>query len=207
MSIRVITADDHPIVRAGVSALIRNEPDMQVVAEAADGEEAVTLFDRHRPDVVLMDLRMPKLDGVAALKAIRERNPNARVLALTTYDGDVDISRALSAGASGYLLKESIGEDVVQAVRLAAAGWRVVPPSIVARLSEYSPREDLTAREWEVLRLTAKGFRNRDIARLIGRSVETVKAHLKSIMRKLGVEDRTEAVTLALQRGFIHLDD
>ena len=201
-----MTVDDHPVVRAGVSALIRNEPDMQIVAEAGDGEEAVALCDRHRPDVVLMDLRMPKLDGVAALRAIRERNPNARVVALTTYDGDVDIVRALSAGASGYLLKDRGGE-VVQAVRMAAAGWRVIPPGVSTRLGEFSPRADLTAREWEVLRLTAKGFRNRDIARLIGRSVETVKAHLRNIMQKLGVEDRTEAVMVALQRGIIHLDD
>lgn len=202
-----MTVDDHPIVRAGVSALIRNEPDMQVVAEAGDGEEAVALCDRHRPDVVLMDLRMPKLDGVAALKAIRERNPSARVIALTTYDGDFDIFRALSAGASGYLLKESVGGEVVQAVRMVAAGWRVIPPQVSSRLSEFSPRADLTAREWQVLRLTAKGFRNRDIARLVGRSVETVKAHLRAVMQKLGVEDRTEAVTVALQRGIIHLDD
>ena len=202
-----MTVDDHPIVRAGVSALIRNEPDMQVVAEAGDGEEAVALCDRHQPDVVLMDLRMPKLDGVAALKAIRERNPSARVIALTTYDGDFDIFRALSAGASGYLLKESVGGEVVQAVRMVAAGWRVIPPQVSTRLSEFSPRADLTAREWQVLRLTAKGFRNRDIARLFGRSVETVKAHLRAVMQKLGVEDRTEAVTVALQRGIIHLDD
>jgi DNA-binding NarL/FixJ family response regulator len=207
MSIRVLTVDDHPVVRAGVSALIRRESDMQVVAEAADGEEAVTMCERYRPDVVLMDLRLPKLNGVDALRIIRERNPSARIVALTTYDGDYDIFRALSAGASGYLLKDSIGSDVVQAVRMAAAGWQVVPPSVSNRLGEFAPRADLTRKEWEVLRLTGKGFRNRDIARLIGRSVETVKAHLRSIMRKLDVEDRTEAVAVALQRGIIHLDD
>jgi len=207
MSIRVIAADDHPIVRAGICALLRNEPDLDVVAEAADGEAAVALCELQRPDVVLMDLRMPKLDGVSALKAIRNRAQSVRVVVLTAYDGDGDIGRALAAGASGYLLKDSIGTEVVQAVRMAAAGWHVVPPSVSARLAEYSARADLTARECEVLRLTAKGFRNRDIARVLGRSVETVKAHLSSVMEKLDVEDRTEAVIVALQRGIIHLDD
>ena len=180
---------------------------MSVVAEAGDGAEAVALYDQHEPDVVLMDLRMPRLDGVAAIRAILDTHPDARVVALTSYDGDADIYRALDAGACGYLIKDMLGTDVVRAIRTAAAGKRVIPPSVAGRLAEFTPRIDLTPREVEVLRLTAKGLRNRDIARVIGRTEETVKVHLKHIMAKLDVEDRTEAVTLALQRGIIHLDD
>jgi two-component system, NarL family, response regulator len=207
VSIRVLTADDHPLVRTGIRAMIGNEADMSVVAEAGDGAEAVSLYDQHQPDVVLMDLRMPCLDGVAAIRAIVDAHPGARVVALTSYEGDADIYRALDAGACGYLIKDMLGTDVVRAIRTAAAGKRVIPPAVAGRLAEFTPRIDLTPREVEVLRLTAKGLRNRDIARVIGRTEETVKVHLKHIMAKLGVEDRTEAVTLALQRGIIHLDD
>lgn len=207
MNIRVMTADDHPVVRTGISAIVANQPDMSVVAEAVDGVDAVTMYDRYSPDVVLMDLRMPRLDGVAATRAIVEAHPEARVVALTSYEGDADIYRALDAGACGYLIKDMVGSDVVGAIRSAAAGRRVVPPAVAGRLAEFTPRVDLTHREVEVLRLTAKGLRNRDIGRVIGRTEETVKVHLKNIMAKLGVDDRTEAVTLALQRGIIHLDD
>ena len=207
VSIRVLTADDHPVVRKGISAIVANEPDMSVVAEAADGADAVAMYDKYSPDVVLMDLRMPRLDGIAATRAIVEAHPDAHVIALTSYEGDADIYRALDAGACGYLIKDMVGSDVVGAIRTAAAGRRVVPPGVAGRLAEFTPRVDLTQREVEVLRLTAKGLRNRDIGRVIGRTEETVKVHLKHIMAKLGVEDRTEAVTLALQRGIIHLDD
>ncbi|MEA2958824.1 MAG: hypothetical protein QOJ58_4367 [Alphaproteobacteria bacterium] len=207
MSIRVMTADDHPVVRTGISAIVANEPDMSVVAEAGDGLDAVAMYDRYSPDVVLMDLRMPRLDGIAATHAIVAAHPEARVVALTSYEGDADIYRALDAGACGYLIKDMVGSDVVGAIRTAAAGRRVVPPGVAGRLAEFTPRVDLTPRELEVLRLTAKGLRNRDIARVIGRTEETVKVHLKNIMAKLDVEDRTEAVTLGLQRGIIHLDD
>jgi two-component system, NarL family, response regulator len=207
VNIRVMTADDHPVVRKGISAIVANEPDMTVVGEAADGVDAVAMYDKYSPDVVLMDLRMPRLDGIAATRAIVAAHPDAHVVALTSYEGDADIYRALDAGACGYLIKDMVGSDVVGAIRTAAAGRRVVPPSVAGRLAEFTPRVDLTPREVEVLRLTAKGLRNRDIARVIGRTEETVKVHLKNIMAKLDVEDRTEAVTLGLQRGIIHLDD
>ena len=205
--IRVLTADDHSVVRAGIAAMIANETDISVVAEAGNGEEALARYSEHHPDVVLMDLRMPKVDGVAAIRAIREADPGARIIALTTYDGDADIHRALSAGACAYLVKDVLVAELVTAIRGAAAGKRVIPAAVASRLAEFTPRVDLTTREVEVLRLVAKGLRNREIARVIGRTEGTVKVHLKNIHEKLGVEDRTEAVTLALQRGIIHLDD
>lgn len=207
MSIRVMTADDHPIVRMGLKAIVANEPDMSVVAEASDGKDAVALYEEHAPDVVLMDLRMPKLDGIAAIRSIVEAHPGARVIALTSYEGDADVYRALDAGACGYLIKDMVSADVVGAIRTAVAGKRVIPPTVAATLAEFTPRIDLTPREVEVLRLAAKGLRNKDIARVIGRTEETVKVHLKHVMQKLDVEDRTEAVTVAMQRGIIHLDD
>jgi DNA-binding NarL/FixJ family response regulator len=206
-TIRVLAADDHPVVRAGIRAMIENESDMSVVAEAIDGAEVVALYDAHRPDVVLMDLRMPRQGGVEAVLAIKTADPEARIVALTTYEGDADIYRVLDAGACGYLIKDMMGTEVIRAVRMAAAGKRVIPPQVATRLAEFTPRVDLTAREVEVLRLAAKGLRNRDIARVIGRTEETVKVHLKHVMAKLGATDRTEATTVALQRGIIHLDD
>lgn len=204
--LRVLTADDHPVVRAGVSALLANEEDFEVVAEARDGAEAVALYEHHKPDVVLMDLRMPGMDGVQAIRTIMREHPEARVLALTSYEGDMDIFRALNAGARGYLLKDMLGTDVVRAVRAAAAGERVIPTDVATRLAEFTPRTDLTEREVEVLRLAAKGLRNREIAQAIGRTPETVKVHLKHIMEKLRVRDRTEAVIQAVRRGIIHID-
>jgi len=199
--------DDHPVVRTGIAALIANEPDMAVVAEAGDGAQALALYEAHLPDVVLMDLRMPVTDGVVAIRSVLGAHPDARVVALTSYEGDADIYRALSAGACGYLIKDMLGAEVIEAVRGAANGRRVIPPAVAARLAEFTPRIDLTARELEVLRLAAKGFRNKEIARLLGRTEETVKVHVKHVMAKLGASDRTEAVTLAMQRGVIHLDD
>ena len=207
MTIRVLTVDDHVVVRAGIAAMIANEPDITVVAEAGDGAEAVERYATCHPDVTLMDLRMPMLDGVSAILAIRCADPHARIVALTTYDGDTDIHRALSAGACGYLVKDVLVDDLVGAIRSAAAGKRVIPAAVASRLAEFMPRIDLTEREVEVLRLVAKGLENKDIARVIGRRVGTVKVHLKNILQKLGVAHRTEAVTLALQRGIIHLDD
>jgi DNA-binding NarL/FixJ family response regulator len=207
MDIRVLTADDHALVRAGIAAMIANEPDIAIVAEAGDGTEAVALYHEHIPDVVLMDLRMPKLDGVSAITAIRTGYPDAHIVALTTYEGDADIHRALRAGACAYLVKDVLVGELVRAIRSAAAGKRFIPPAVASRLAEFTPRIDLTAREVEVLRLVAKGLRNKEISRVIGTTEGTVKAHLKNILEKLGVTDRTEAVTLALQRGIIHLDD
>jgi two-component system NarL family response regulator len=207
VSIRVLTADDHPVMRTGIKATVAHDADMTVVAEAADGAAAIAMYEEHHPDVVLMDLRMPGVDGVEAIRAIVGAHPDARVVALTSYEGDADIYRALDAGACGYLVKDMVADDVVSAIRKAAAGKRVIPPSVAERLAEFTPRTDLTPREVEVLRLAAKGLRSRDIARAIVRTEGTVKMHLKHIMTKLDVEDRTEAVIVALQRGIIHLDD
>ena len=204
--IRVLAADDHPVVRAGIAAMLANEPDVDVVGLASNGAEAVTLYEAERPDVVLMDLQMPKVDGVSAIRSIRAIDPDARVVALTTYDGDADIHRALSAGACAYLIKDAMIDQLVAAIRAAAAGRRVIPPDVATRLAEFTPRADLTARELEVLQHVARGLGNKEIAEALGRSTETVKAHLESIFRKLDARDRAHAVTIALQRGFIHLD-
>ena len=206
MTIRILVADDHPVVRAGTIALIANEPDMTVVAEAANGREAVALYDSHLPDVALVDLRMPVMDGISAIASIFGAHPEARLVALTTYDGDADIYRALDSGACGYLIKDMLGRELVQSIRAAASGKRAIPATVANRLAEFTPRADLTAREVEVLQFVAKGLRNKEIARVIGRTEGTVKVHLKHLMAKLGVDDRTEAVTLGLQRGIIHLD-
>jgi DNA-binding NarL/FixJ family response regulator len=204
--IRVLVADDHPVVRTGLAGVISQHPELELVAEAENGRQALALFREHRPDVVLMDLRMPDMDGVAAIKAINAEFPDARILALTTYEGDVDIHRALEAGARGYLIKDMLLSDVLSAIRAVHRGERVIPLSVAARLAEFTPRIDLTAREVEVLRLVARGLSNRDVASAIGRTDETVKVHLKNIFAKLGVADRTEAVTLAFSRGILHLD-
>jgi DNA-binding NarL/FixJ family response regulator len=205
-TIRVMTADDHPIVRAGLAAVIGEESDLTFVGEARDGAQAVALFRAQQPDVTLMDLRMPVLDGVGAIRAIRSEFPDARIVALTTYEGDTDIHRALQAGAVGYLLKDMLPTEVIDAIRAVYRGQRVIPPVVAGRLAEYTPRVELTEREREVLEYVARGFSNKDIARAIGRTDETVKIHLKSVFAKLGAADRTEAVTVALQRGIIHLD-
>jgi DNA-binding NarL/FixJ family response regulator len=206
VTIRILVADDHPVVRAGTIALIANEPDMTVVAEAANGREAVALYDSHLPDVALIDLRMPVMDGISAIASIFAAHSEARLVALTTYDGDADIFRALDSGACGYLIKDMLGRELVQSIRAAASGKRAIPAAVANRLAEFTPRADLTAREVEVLQFVAKGLRNKQIARAIGRTEGTVKVHLKHLMEKLGVDDRTEAVTLGLQRGIIHLD-
>ena len=204
--IRVLTADDHPLVRAGLAAVVGAEPDMELVGEAATGHDAVALYRDRRPDVVLMDLRMPGMDGLAATRAILSEFPAARIVVLTTYDGDEDIHRALEAGARGYLLKDMLRTAVINTIRAVHRGQKVIPPEIAARLAEFVPRIRLSERELEVLALAAKGLSNKEIARVLGRAEETVKVHLKNIFDKLGVEDRTEAVTTALQRGILHMD-
>ena len=204
--IRVLVADDHPVVRTGLAAVIAQEPDLLLVAQAENGERAVALFREHQPDVVLMDLRMPLVDGVEAIRRIVEEFPAARILALTTYEGDADIRRALDAGARGYLLKDMLLSDVISAIRTVQRGERVIPAAVAVRLAEFPERSDLTERELEVLQLVAKGLSNKEAARAIGRMDETVKIHLKNIFAKLGVADRTEAVTVALARGLIHLE-
>jgi DNA-binding NarL/FixJ family response regulator len=204
--IRVLVADDHPAVRVGLAAVITQEGDLHLVAQAESGSRAVELFREHRPDVVLMDLRMPGMGGVEATRTILEEFPGARILALTTYQGDGDIRRALEAGARGYLLKDMLLTEVIVAVRAIHRGELVIPDAVAVRLAEGSPASELTERELEVLMLVARGLANKEIARSIGRSDETAKIHLKNIFAKLGVSDRTEAVTVALTRGLIHLD-
>jgi DNA-binding NarL/FixJ family response regulator len=204
--IRVLVADDHPVVRAGLAAVIAGEADLLLVAQAENGERACGLFREHQPDVVLMDLRMPIMDGVQAIRTITAEFPAARILALTTYEGDADIRRALEAGARGYLLKDMLLTEVITAIRAVRRGDRVIPTAVAARLAEFPERSDLTERELEVLQLVARGLSNKQVARAIGRTDETVKIHLKNMFAKLGVADRTEAVTVALARGLIHLE-
>jgi DNA-binding NarL/FixJ family response regulator len=194
------------MVRAGLAAVIGAEPDMELVGEASNGREALELYREHRPDVILMDLRMPGMDGLAATRAILGEFPTARIVMLSTYDGDEDIHRALEAGAKGYLLKDMLRTEVLNTIRAVHRGQKAIPAAVAARLAEYVPRVQLSEREREVLELVAKGLSNKEIARVIGRAEETVKVHLKNIFDKLGVEDRTEAVTTALQRGIIHID-
>jgi DNA-binding NarL/FixJ family response regulator len=204
----VLCADDHPLVRKGIAAILAAEPDLNLVAEAGGGAEAVELFQKHRPDVTLMDLRMPGVDGVAATVAIRAVDPNAKVIALTSYDGDQEIYRALSAGVSGYLLKEMVHSDVVGAVRLVYAGKRLVPAAVAERLSAHSPlpAAALTPREVEVLALAARGLSNKEIAQRLGTAGGTVKTQVQSILAKLRASDRAHAVTLAVERGILRLD-
>ncbi len=203
--IRILIADDHYIVRMGLIALVNTEPDMEVVAEAADGEQALELFEKHHPDLALMDLRMPIKSGVQATIAIRDRHASARILMLTAFDGDEDIHKALQAGASGYVLKSSSGEKLLPALRAVAAGQRWIPKDVADRLASRSAFEQLTPREVQVLRELAKGLANKEIADVLNISEHTTKDHLKSILGKLRVADRTEAVTAGLQRGIIHL--
>jgi DNA-binding NarL/FixJ family response regulator len=205
VKIRILVADDHFVVRMGLTALVNTEPDLEVVGEAVDGAQAVQAFDQHRPDLVLMDLRMPVKDGVWATAEIRARHPNARVLMLTTFDGDTDIHRAIEAGAQGYVLKNSTGDKLIPALRAVAAGQRWIPKEIAARLASRNIFEDLTPRELQVLEQMAKGLANKEIADVLKITSHTVKDHLKNVLGKLHVADRTEAVTVAIQRGIIHL--
>jgi two-component system NarL family response regulator len=204
--IRVLVVDDHFVVRMGLRAVIDAEPDMAVVAEANGGETAVQLFREHQPDITLMDLRMPLTSGVEATRAIRKDSPDARVIVLTTYDGDEDIFRALNAGARAYLLKDVSREELLDVIRGVHAGQRRIPPAIGARLAESMPRSELTKRELEVLGLVVKGLSNRKIGDALSITEGTVKIHINNILSKMGVEDRTQAATAAVRRGIIHLD-
>jgi DNA-binding NarL/FixJ family response regulator len=203
--IRIMVVDDHPIYRDGLGALLALHDDLALVAEAANGLEAIAQFRLYRPDVTLMDLSMPEMGGAPAIAAITEEFADARIIALTTYQGDADIYRALEAGARGYLLKDVIRNELADAIRVVHRGHQALPAVVAQRLATFTPRLDLTSRELEVLALVAKGLRNRDIADAIGRTEATVKVHLVHIVRKLGVRDRTEAITVALRRGIIHL--
>jgi DNA-binding NarL/FixJ family response regulator len=203
--IRILSVDDHPLMREGIAALIRNQADMQLVAEAADGGEALQRYREHRPDVTLMDVRLPGRSGIDTLIAVRAEFPQARILMLTTFEGDVEIRRALEAGARGYLLKSMPPRELLAGIREVHAGRRCVPPEVAAQLSQYLGDEALTARELEVLRLVAAGNRNQDVAERLRISEETAKVHVKHILEKLGARDRTEAVTIALRRGILQL--
>jgi DNA-binding NarL/FixJ family response regulator len=201
-----MTVDDHPVYRDGLAALLAVHIDFELVAEAGDGREAIELFRLHRPDITLMDLSMPLMGGAEAIERIMDEFEDARIIALTTYEGDADIYRALSAGARGYLLKDVVRHQVADAIRAVHLGERVVPIAVAQRLAEFTPRSDLTEREVEVLLFMAKGKSNRAIADAIGRTEATVKVHVRHILEKLGAADRTGAVTAALKRGIIHLD-
>ncbi len=203
--IRVLTVDDHPLLREGISTLINNQPDMCIVGEASTGAEALERFRELRPDVTLMDVRLPDKSGIDAMVAIRNEFPDARVIMLTTSEGDVEIQRALGTGARGYILKSMPPKDVIEAIRIVHSGKKRIPPAIAAHLAEHYADEDLTAREIEVLQQISGGNRNRDIADRLFISEETVKVHIKHIMEKLGASDRTQAVAIAVRRGIIHL--
>jgi DNA-binding NarL/FixJ family response regulator len=203
--IRILTADDHHLIRAGVSSFLATEPGLEVVAEAANGEEALEKYREVQPDVVLMDLSMPVMDGLEATRAILAEFPDARIVVLTTYAGDEDIHRALEAGAMGYLVKDMLAAEVLKVIRSVMAGRRGIPPVVAAKLAEHTPRIALTPRETEVICLMASGLTNAQIAERIGRAEETVKVHVKNILQKLDVRDRTEAVAVAARRGFIRL--
>jgi DNA-binding NarL/FixJ family response regulator len=203
--IRVLSADDHALLREGITAVINGQPDMTMIAQASSGRDAIQLFREHRPDVTLMDLRMPDISGIDALIAILAEFPDARIVMLTTFEGDVEIQRSLAAGARGYLLKNMPPKELVEAVREVHGGRKRIPREIAAQLAEHITDERLTEREIDVLQHVAGGNRNRDIAERLAISEETVKVHVKHIMEKLGASDRTAAVAIAVRRGIIQL--
>ena len=203
--IRILSVDDHPLLNEGIAAIINSQPDMQLVAQATSGRDAVAQFRQHLPDVTLMDLRMPDMSGIDTVIAIRAEFPDARIIMLTTFQGDVEIQRALEAGARGYLLKSMPPKDLVAVIRQVHAGKKRIPSEIAAHLAEHMGEEELTSRELEVLRHIAGGNRNRDIAERLFVAEETVKVHVKHIMEKLGAKDRTEAVAIAVRRGILQL--
>jgi DNA-binding NarL/FixJ family response regulator len=201
--IRVLTIDDHPLLREGIAAIVNSQTDMELVGEAPDGREAIRAYREREPDVVLMDLRLPDMSGIDAMIAILSEFPDARIVVLTTFEGDVEIQRALKAGARGFLLKSMPPKELLDAIREVHGGKRRVPPAVAAQLAEHLSEEPLTGREIEVLRRVAEGDRNRDIAERLFISGETVKVHVKHIMENLGASDRTQAVAIAVRRGIV----
>ena len=203
--IRVLTVDDHPVLREGIAAILGSEADVAVVAEASNGHEAIEQFRTHRPDVILMDLQMPVMNGIDAILAIRKDSPDARIIVLTTYSGDAQAARALRAGASGYLLKSMLRKELAETIRSVHAGKRKILPEVAMEMAEHHADDALTDREIDVLRQVAAGNANKIVADNLAISEETVKVHMKSILSKLGASDRTHAVTIALKRGIIDI--
>jgi DNA-binding NarL/FixJ family response regulator len=204
-AIRVLCVDDHRLMREGIARIVGVQPDMTVVALASDGEQAVAQFLKYRPDVTLMDLEMPTMTGVQAIQAIRGHQPDARIVVLTMYHGDEDIHRAIAAGAMGYLLKDTLPDDLIRVIREVHSGRRAIPPEIAAVLEQRASQPTLTFRESQVLELLATGKRNKEIAAALGISGDTASAHIKSIFQKFNVHDRTAALAEALRRGIIHI--
>jgi DNA-binding NarL/FixJ family response regulator len=203
--IRVLLADDHPLLREGIAALIGNQSDMQLIGEASNGREALEQFRKHHPDITLMDLQMPEMSGIDAISAIRGQFPDARIIILTTYTGDFQVSRALKAGARGYLLKGMLRQELLETIRAVHAGRKRLSAEVAAEIAEHATDDVLTLREIDVLRLIAQGNANKEIAGKFSLTEETVKGHVKNILSKLGVNDRTHAVTIGLKRGIIEL--
>jgi len=204
--IRILTVDDHPLLRKGIAALVNAEPDLKLVAEASNGEEAIGAFRSHRPDVTLMDLQMPGIDGTEAIVRIRDEFPNARIIVLTTYTGDIQVLRALRAGARAYLLKGHVHKELLETIRAVHAGQKRIPPDVAAELAEHAMDDELTEREIDVLKLVAAGNANKQIADRLSIGNLTVKSHVSSILSKLGANDRSHAVTIGLTRGIFALD-
>ena len=203
--IRVLCVDDHPLLREGIAALVKSQRDMKLLAQVGSGREGLLSFREHRPDVTLMDLRLPDMSGIDAMVAIRSEFPDARIIVLTTFEGDVEMRRALEAGARGYMLKSMPPQDLIEGIREVHAGKKRIPPEVGSQLAEHVGDESLTAREVEVLQQIAGGNRNQDIAQRLFISEETVKVHVKHIMEKLGARDRTQAVAIGIRRGIIQL--
>jgi DNA-binding NarL/FixJ family response regulator len=203
--IRILTVDDHPILREGLAAMFESEEDLELIAEAGTGQQALALFEEHLPDITLIDLKLPDMHGIELIRSLRAQHPDARFIVLTTYLGDVQARRALKAGASGFLLKASLRRELIDAIRIVHAGQRLVQPEVANELAVHTSDDSLTEREIEVLKLIASGCSNKVIANRLRISEDTVKGHVSSVMNKLRANDRTHAVTIALQRGFIEL--
>ena len=204
-AIRILTVDDHPVLREGIAAVLASEQDMILVAEASNGREGIEQFRTHHPDITLMDVQMPEVNGIDAIVKIREEFPDARIIVLTTYTGDAQAARAFKAGAYGYLLKNMVRKELIDTIRTVHAGKKRIPPEIAVEMAQHHSDDALTLREIEVLREVAAGNANKMVAQLLNISEETVKAHMRSILSKLGANDRTHAVTIAVKRGIIEI--